>query len=84
MRQLPSVRTVRVHHEDLIVPVLIDVGYATIDPSSVKSNPEAPSGAVNGSSSPEPTSTIESVCPAPVGVERRAPGRRFAVVLPAR
>src|SRR4029453_10290466 len=41
--------------------------YVTIDPSSVKLNPNAPAGAVNSVADPVPTSTIESVCSAVSG-----------------
>ena len=41
--------------------------YVTIDPSSVKSKPDAPAGAVNAVAVPEPTSTIDSVCSASAG-----------------
>src|SRR4249920_1877010 len=41
--------------------------YVTIDPSSVKSNPDASAGAVNAVAVPVPTSTIESVCSAAWG-----------------
>ena len=32
MRELPLVRTIHVHHEDLIVPVLVGVGVRDLRP----------------------------------------------------